>query len=207
MGKIELKKELKHLYDPSSTEVSVVDVPAFNFLMVDGAGDPNNSQEFQDAMDAVFSVSYTLKFMVKKGKTAVDYAVMPPEGLWWTGDMAEFNMEDKDSWLWTVMIMQPPVLTRELVAEAVAQVEKKKNPPALSKLRFESYREGLSAQIMHLGPFSAEGPTIKRLHDFIRENGYELAGKHHEIYLSDVRRITPEKWKTVIRQPVKQRVR
>lgn len=205
MKKIDLKKELKHLYNPSTKEISIVDVPKMNFLMVDGKGDPNTSQEYKEAIEALYTVSYSLKFMIKKGETAIDYVVMPLEGLWWTDDMAQFSTENKGIWKWTAMIMQPEYVTKDLVTKAFEQVEKKKNPPALSKMRFESFHEGLSAQIMHIGPYSAEGPTIKKLHSFIKEKGYEFDGlvqKHHEIYLSDPRRTAPEKMKTIIRQPM-----
>jgi len=201
MRKIDLKKELKQLYNPPEKEAVIVDVPKMNFLMVDGQGDPNTAQEYKDAIEALYAVSYTLKFMIKKGKE-VDYVVMPLEGLWWTEDMTEFTMENKDAWKWTSMIMQPPYVTQELVQKALKQVEQKRNLPALSKMRFESFHEGLVVQIMHIGPYSAEGPTIERLHNFIREKGYGLRGKHHEIYLSDPRRSKPGKLKTVIRQPI-----
>jgi hypothetical protein len=120
--------------------------------------------------------------------------------------MNAFIVGDKDSWKWTSMIMQPAKLVTEaLVKDAVEQVKKKKNPPALSKLRFEKLDEGLAVQIMHLGPYSAEKPTVDKLHIFIRQNGYEPTGKHHEIYLSDPTRSAPEKMKTVIRQPIKKK--
>jgi len=205
MKKIDLKKELKHLYNPSTKEISIVDVPRMNFLMIDGKGDPNTSQEYKEAIEALYAVSYALKFMIKKGETAIDYVVMPLEGLWWTGDMVQFSTENKDIWKWTAMIMQPEHVIKDLVTKAFEQVEKKKNSPALSKMRFESFRESLSAQIMHIGPYSAEGLTIKKLHSFIKEKGYEFDGlvqKHHEIYLSDPRRTAPEKMKTIIRQPM-----
>ena len=205
MKKIDLKKELKHLYNPSTKEISIVDVPKMNFLMIDGKGDPNTSQEYKEAIEALYAVSYALKFMIEKGETAIDYVVMPLEGLWWTDDIAQFSTENKDIWEWMAMIMQPEYVTKDLVTEAFEQVEKKKNPPALSKMRFESFHEGLSTQIMHIGPYSAEGPTIKKLHSFIKEKGYEFDGlvqKHHEIYLSDPRRTAPEKMKTIIRQPM-----
>lgn len=202
MTKTDFKKELKHLYNPSAKEVVIVDVPKVNFLMIDGAGDPNTAQEFEDAVEALYAVSYALKFMIKREKQ-IDYIVMPLEGLWWVDDMTQFSMENKDIWKWTQMIMQPEFVTIDLVEKALEQAEKKKNPPALSKIRFESLHEGLSAQIMHIGPYSAEGPTIEKLHNFIRENGYEPRGKHHEIYLSDPRKSAPEKMRTVIRQPMK----
>jgi hypothetical protein len=199
--KIDFKRELKHLYKPSAKEVAVVDVPAMNFLMIDGAGDPNTSPAFQEATEALFAVSYGLKFMIKKGEWRVDYGVMPLEGLWWADDMAQFSVEQKGDWQWTLLMMQPEYVTPELFAEAVEQVKKKKNPAALPLMRFEAYAEGQVAQIMHIGPFSAEGPTIAKVHDFIAANGGKLSGKHHEIYLSDIRKAAPEKWKTVVRQP------
>jgi len=202
MSKVDLKKDLKHLYNPSAKEVSVVDVPPMNFLMIDGAGDPNVSPEYQQAMEALFSLSYALKFMVKKSN-GVDYAVMPLEGLWWTDDPGQFSMSNKGIWKWTAMIMQPEYVTGQLFAAALAEARRKKDLVALDRVRFESYHEGLSAQIMHIGPYAAEEPTIARLHSFIRENGYELSGKHHEIYPSDPRRTAPEKLRTVLRQPVR----
>jgi hypothetical protein len=202
MNKIDFKKEFKHLYRPSATRVVEVDVPEMSFLMIDGRGDPNTSQEYQEAMEALYAVSYSLKFMVKNVKKVADYVVMPLEGLWWTDDMSQFNMEEKHLWQWTMMIMQPEYVSEELVTQALAQVEKKKNPPALSRIRFESYHEGLSAQIMHMGPYSEEAPTIEEVHRFIAEKGYQPREKHHEIYLSDPRRTAPEKLKTVIRQPM-----
>ncbi len=171
--------------------------------MIDGKGDPNTSQEYRDSLEALFSVSYTLKFMIKRGKQAVDYGVLPLEGLWWADNMNDFNSGNKDTWKWTSMIMQPAKLvTNELVAEAIEISRNKKNPSALPKLRFEPFNEGLSVQIMHLGPYSAEKSTVAKLHSFIEENGYAPKGKHHEIYLKDPSKSAPEKMKTVVRQPI-----
>jgi len=203
MEKIDFKKELKHLYNPSAKDVEIVDVPPMNFIMIDGVGDPNTSQDYKDAIEALYALSYTLKFMIKNGKMAIDYGVMPLEGFWWTDDMAEFSAENKDIWKWMAMIMQPEFVTKDLYDKAYEQVLKKKNPAALSKVRFENFCEGLSAQIMHIGPYSAEGPTIERIRTFIKERRYELNGKHHEIYLSDPRKAVPEKMRTVIRQAVR----
>lgn len=207
MKKLDLKKEFKSLYNPSSKQVVTVDVPPMNFLMIDGVGDPNTAQEYKDAVEALYAVAYTLKFMIKKGKSAIDYPVMPLEGLWWVDRVAEFSMDElmkhKDAWQWTMMIMQPSIIKRDQVADALDQVAKKKNPPALAKIRFESFAEGTCAQIMHLGPYSAEQPNIERLHAFIRASGHALRGKHHEIYFGDPRRTKPEKLKTVLRQPMK----
>ncbi len=202
MPKIDFKKEWKHLYRPSKKEPVIVDVPPINFLMLDGRGDPNTSQEFQDAVSSLFPLSYAIKFAVKKAQ-GIDYAVMPLEGLWSVDDMAEFSADDKSAWDWTLIMMQPEYVTETLVEEIREQVEKKKNPPSLSKIRFESYCEGISVQLMHIGPFADEGPNIARMHAFAQEQGYQLAGKHHEIYLNDLRRTAPERLKTVLRQPIR----
>ncbi len=201
MEKLDHKKELKGIYSASAKKENFVDVPKMNFLMVDGMGDPNTSEDFTQAIEALFSLSYTIKFMIKKTE-GTDYAVMPLEGLWWADDMSNFAA-NKDAWKWTVMVMQPDFVTLGHFEKALGEVKKKKPLPALDKVRFEAFAEGKCAQVMHIGPFSEEGPTIQRLHDFIKESGFKLSGKHHEIYLSDMRRTAPEKLKTIIRQPVK----
>lgn len=202
MSKIDFKKEMKHLYQPSARQFEIVDVPPMHFLMIDGHGDPNTAQAYQQAIEALYAMAYALKFMSKKEK-GMDYVVPPMEGLWWVENMAEFSTEDKDAWDWTMMIMQPEGVTPEMFERAFKQVEKKKDLPALPKLRLETYHEGLSVQILHIGPYAAEGPTIARMHAFIAENGYEPAGKHHEIYLGDPRKVAPEKLKSVLRQPIR----
>ncbi|WP_291191578.1 GyrI-like domain-containing protein [Dokdonella sp.] len=202
MEKIDLKKTLGPLYRPSTKEVAQVDVPAFNFLMIDGEGDPNTSRAYAEAVEALFSVSYAAKFMVKKGPLGFDYAVMPLEGLWWADDMSSFTDQDKSRWKWTLMILQPSFVEHSLLDDAVADVGRRKNIRALSKLRFEAFHEGLCAQVLHVGPFSEEGPTIQRVHAFIDARG-RLSGKHHEIYLTDIRRADPKNWKTIIRQPMR----
>lgn len=202
MPKIDIKKEQKALYAPSAKACTLVDVPIMNFLMFDGTGDPNRSPQFQSGAEALYTLSYTLKFMLKKGAAGPDYAVMPLEGLWWAEDMTTFSVNERANWLWTLLIAQPAEVTADQVAAALSAAQKKKALPALAQVRFEPYHEGLSAQIMHIGPFAAEGPTIAQLHTFIDEQSYDRRGKHHEIYLSDPRRTAPEKMKTVIRQPV-----
>lgn len=201
MEKRDLKKELKHLYQPSAKKVVQVDVPTMNYLMVDGTGDPNTSPAYAEAMEALFAVSYAIKFMVKKGPAGIDYGVMPLEGLWWANDMSQFTTKDKSNWKWTMMIMQPSFVTPEIIDSAIADVKRKKNPTAISKVRVEDFPEGTCAQILHIGPFSEEGPTIEKVHLFIDSRGKRV-GKHHEIYLSDIRKADPAKWKTVIRQPM-----
>lgn len=203
MATLDFKQQFKQFYSPSAKQYAIVDLPAMNFLMLDGAGDPNHAPAFQTAVETLYTVAYTLKFMLKKGADGIDYGVMPLEGLWWSEEMATFSVERKSDWLWTLLIMQPDFITAAQVEAAKVEAAKKKDLPALSQLRFEAYHEGLSAQIMHLGPFAAEGPTIATLHTFISNQGYQLRGKHHEIYLNDLRRTAPEKLKTVIRQPIK----
>lgn len=202
MGKVDYKQELKHLYRPSTKKVKIVDVPEMNFLLIDGKGDPNTSQTFKDAIDVLFPLSYTMKFIIKKGETGIDYSVMPLEGLWWADNMSSFCMDNKDDWEWTLMIMQPKIVTREIFEDAIERVRKKKNRISLPMVRLESFKEGKVAQIMHIGPFLEEGQTIEKVHSFIENNGSQRTGKHHEIYLSDIKRVAPEKWKIIIRQPM-----
>lgn len=202
--KLDLKKDFKTLYNPPIKEAVTVDVPRFNFLMIDGAGNPNTAPEYVQAIEALYGVAYTLKFSIKKGELGIDYPVMPLEGLWWADDPSAFGLGRKDDWYWTAMILQPDCVTQALVEQAVEQVREKKGLPALSKLRLESFHEGLAAQIMHIGPYAEEGPTIARLHQYITDSGRRLTGKHHEIYMGDPRRAAPDKLKTIIRQPMAQ---
>ena len=174
MEKINYKKELKEFYHASAKKVVEVDVPEMNFLLIDGQGDPSTSPEFQDAIATLYPVAYTLKFTIKKSNAGVDYGVMPLEGLWWAEDMSAFTSGKRDEWQWTLMIMQPEFVTRALFEQAIDQAREKKNPAALSKLRFESFGEGPAAQIMHIGPFSEEGPSVEKVHLHIEESGRQL---------------------------------
>lgn len=202
MAKLDLRRELKQLYQPSAKAIAEVEVPRFTFLMIDGQGDPNTSADYAAAVEALFTVSYTAKFMVKKGPSGQDYAVMPLEGLWWAEDLDAFRSAHRDQWQWTMMIMQPPFVPESLLREAMAQAARKKPLPALGRLRIEAFEEGRCAQVLHVGPFSAEGPVIQRLHAHIEARS-GLRGRHHEIYLTDIRRADPSRWKTVIRQPMR----
>ena len=203
MLKIDFKKEWKHLYNPSKKAFTVIDVPSMQFLMVDGHGDPNTAQVYREAVEALYSVAFKVKFFSKQ-EMDKDYVVPPLEGLWWAEDMATFtSARDKSAWDWTMMIMQPVWITHDLVAEAIRQV-KTKGLTVLSRLRLESYAEGLSVQIMHIGSYEGETPVLTRLHsEWIPQNGYVENGKHHEIYISDPRRVAPDKLKTVLRQPIR----
>lgn len=203
MEKVDFKKQLKALYGGKVGQQCVVEVPKMNFLMIDGHGDPNTSQEYIDAIQTLYPLAYTLKFMCKK-ELSKDYGVMPLEGIWWAKDMSAFTRGDKASWSWTAMIMQPEFVTKELYARALEEVKTKKNPPAIDKVRLEAYDEGRAAQVMYAGPYADEGPTIQKLHEFIHGHGgtLEKATKHHhEIYLGDPRKADPSKLKTIIRQP------
>jgi hypothetical protein len=199
--KFELIKQLKHLYNAPKDPI-VVEVPPLNFLMIDGHGDPNQSPTYQEAVEGIFSLAYTLKFAIKKAE-GIDYSVLPLEGLWWVEDMDLFSIEDKSNWDWTMMIAQPEFVNLKWVDRARVDAFKKKGLAVLDRIRFEPYVEGLSAQLMHTGPYAAEESNIVRLHKFIIQQGCERSGKHHEIYLSDVRRTAPEKLRTIIRQPMK----
>lgn len=201
--KLDLKKALAPLYTPSAKTVVEVDLPPLSYLMVDGKGDPNTSRDYANAIEALYSVSYTLKF-TSKNAGGPDWGVMPLEGLWWAEDMDVFVQARKDEYQWTAMILQPDFVTKAQVKDAVAELRRKgKDLPALGLLRLETLKEGRAAQVMHIGPFDAEGPTIERVHAFVAVQGRRLHGKHHEIYLSDIRKADPAKWKTIIRQPMR----
>lgn len=202
MAAQDFKKVYKSLYAAPAREVVEVDVPPLRYLMADGQGDPNTTPAYAEAVESLFSVSYAAKFMLKRGPQALDYAVMPLEGLWWADDPEVFISGDRTQWRWTMMIMQPSCVDDVLLRAAIEQVRAKKGLPALAGLRIETFTEGRCAQTLHVGPFTTEGPTIQRVHDFIASHG-KLAGKHHEIYLSDIRRAAPEKWRTIIRQPMR----
>lgn len=201
MDKVDYKKQLKEFYSSSAKHCSIVNLPKMNFLMVNGKGDPNHSPEFEEAINALFTVSYTIKFMIKKS-LEFDYGVMPLEGLWWCDNMDEFTVENKENWQWKLLIMQPECVTKEIYEEAAKKVGCEKELVSINKLEFESYDEGLAVQMLHVGPFADEGPTVDKLHKFIMDNGYKMSRKHHEVYLSDTRRSNPQNWKTIIRQPV-----
>lgn len=203
MTKVDFKKRFKHLYQPSAREFAIVDVPLMQFLMVNGHGDPNTAREYKDAIEALYAVAYRIKFASKK-ELGRDYVVPPLEGLWWAEEMETFTTaRDKSAWDWIMMIMQPEWITGEMSASAIEHVERAKGLPTLPKLRLEAYHEGLSVQILHVGSYDDEGPVLQRMHHgFIPENGLQMSGKHHEIYISDARRVAPEKLKTVLRQPV-----
>ncbi len=197
VAKLDLKKQYKELYSTSKSTPSLVEVPQQKILAIDGKGDPNTAVSYQQAVETLFPLAYKMKFLAKK-ELERDYVVMPLEGLWWAEKMSDFTEGKRDNWLWKSFIVQPDFITEKLFAKAVAEVKKKKDPPALDKLCLETLHEGKSVQILHVGPYSDEGPTIEKLHTFAREHGHSFDGhvqKHHEIYLSDMRRVARENLK------------
>ena len=206
MSPIDLVRELKPLYSPSAKAPAIVDVPEIAFLMVDGRGDPNSSEQYEAALQALYGVAYTLKFTLKKAQPERDFKVAPLEGLWWTdGEPPSLDelQTDRDAWNWTMMIAVPDAVTAAEVGAAADAAARRRPLPAAGLVRLERFAEGQAAQLMHIGPYAEEAPTIARLHDFVADQGYELRGRHHEIYLGDPRRTAPERLKTVIRHPVK----
>jgi hypothetical protein len=208
MEKIDLHKQYKHLYSPSAKKVQVVDVPCFQFAMIDGEIEPGNgpgtSPVFRDAMEALYGISYTLKFMSKLRKdNPIDYTVMGLEGLWWV-ESGDFDITRPEGWRYTVMIMQPEHITHEMYQAALQHLRSKRGDrPAFARLRLEDFTEGTCIQIMHIGPYAQEMATIAVMDAFAQEQGYQLHGRHHEIYLGDPMRASPEKLKTILRHPIR----
>jgi hypothetical protein len=201
--KVDLKKELD-CYRARAGELRVVDVPPLQYLMVDGHGDPNTSPEYADALVALYPVAYALKFASKR-ELDRDYTVMPLEALWWADDMATFTTaRDKSQWHWTAMILAPDWITSDLLDAGVSAVRAKSDPAALDRVRLSALEEGRCVQTLHLGPYDAEGPVLERLHAFIADSGMQRTGRHHEIYLSDPRRVAPDKLRTILRQPIEE---
>lgn len=206
MANLDMKKTLKHLFTPSTKQIGVVDVPPLPYLMIDGEGNPNTSQEYVEALQALYNMAYAIRAICKEEGDV--FTVMPLEGLWMVKGMEgvpedfQLTPTDKDNFVWTMMILQPDFVTVDMVEQARENVSKKKPaPPRLAQVYFETYHEGDAAQLMHIGPYADEGPNIAKIHQYIAENGWKLSKKHHEIYLSDPRKVAPEKMKTVIRQP------
>lgn len=200
--KIDLKKELDS-FRARRGEFRIIDVPPMHYLMVDGHGDPNTAQEYADALAALYPVAYKLKFASKQ-QLDRDYVVPPLEALWWAEDMEAFTSErDKSHWDWTTMIMTPDWITEAMFDLAREKVAEKEPPASLDKVRLETLHEGRCVQTLHVGSYDGEAGVLATMHDeFIPQAGLRLTGKHHEIYLSDPRRVEPAKLRTILRQPV-----
>ena len=212
MQTIDLKKQFQSLYHPSAKRIELIEVPDLPFILIDGqiepGSEPSASPGFAAATEVIYGLAYTLKFMLKKHPLdPVDYPVMALEGLWWVED-GVFDITVKDNWFYTLMILQPEIITPEIFAEGLEQVRRKKgDSPRLDALRLDCWREGLCVQTLHRGPYATEPETLARMQEFMRQNGLSdrvgsLGGKHHEIYLGDPRKSAPEKLKTVLRHPV-----
>lgn len=201
MESYDVKKAHPSLYAPRTGQITLVDVPEFTYLCVDGRGNPNTADSYRDTVEALYGVSYAVRFAAKRDLGRV-HVVAPLEGLWWSDDLAVFTARDKDQWQWTMMIHQPDWVTSDMVDAAITASAGKKPNPALNLLRLERFTEGLAVQALHVGPYDDEAPLIERMHQWARDRGHELRGKHHEIYLSDPRKVEPAKLKTVLRQPV-----
>ena len=201
-GRIDLRRELRDCYS-AGRDPALVQVPELSFLMVDGHGDPNTAQEYADAVSALYPVAYALKFASKE-ELGRDYVVLPLEALWWATDLAVYtSARDKSRWQWTAMIMVPDWLGRDEFDAAMAEVAAKKRPAGLDKVRLETLEEGRCVQTLHVGPYDEEADVLARMHqDVIPSAGLQMTGKHHEIYLSDPRRVAPAKLRTILRQPV-----
>lgn len=182
----------------------IIDVPDMRYLMVDGHGDPNTSPAYADALAALYPVAYALKFASKR-ELGRDYVVPPLEGLWWAEDTDSFTVaRDKSLWDWTMMLMVPEWIDHAMVDSAITRTRNRKDLPRLDELRVRELSEGRCVQTLHIGPFDDEGPTLERMHHgFIPDNGLRMVGSHHEIYLSDARRVAPERMRTILRQPVR----
>lgn len=198
--KVDYKRELRRLYSPG-VRPEVVEVPDLRFLMLDGRGDPNSAPEYREALAALYSLAYAIKFSFRRTSDGFDFGVMPLEGLWRAPETATFAGADKAAWTWTMMILQPPEIGHELFEEAVATVRAKKALEAVARVRLDSFEEGLAAQVLHRGRYADEAPTIASLHAFIAEQGGTLTGCHHEIYLNDPTRTAPDRLRTIVRQP------
>jgi hypothetical protein len=198
-SKTDFKKVFKNLYAASAAP-ALVDVPALSFLTVDGVGDPDGPV-YREAVEALYAVAYALKFGLKKAGV-LDYSVLPLEGLWWGAGGWDLTAQDRSTWNWTMMIMQPPQVDGDLVAEVVAAAARRKPSGSLERVELRQVVEGPSAQVLHVGPYSEERATIERLLAFASGSEYEISGRHHEIYLSSPRRTVPEKLKTILRYPV-----
>lgn len=204
MYKLDLKRNLKDCYT-GKKKVKFVEVPPVNYVAITGKGNPNTSQEYKDAIETLFGMVYTIKFMCKA--EGDDFVVMPLEGCWWTDPIEDFSINNKDKWLWEAMIALPDFVDKETFELARAQLKKKKNPVSIDKAQLKRHEDGLSAQILYTGPYSNEGKYIEEMHKSIEEEGYKLRGKHREIYLSNPQRVASEKLRTIIRQPIERRIK
>jgi hypothetical protein len=202
METLDLKKRYSALYKPNASAPVVVEVPPLRFLMLDGIGGVGGP-DFQLSMGALYGLAYPVKFSAKK-RLGLSYPVMPSEGLYWDAENGPGTAPvSSDAAAWRLMIMLPDEVSSEFVDEVRTKVASKKEVPRLGDVRVQTFSEGTSVQILHVGPYAEERPTVHRLFAFAQERGYEVSGSHHEIYLSDPNRAKPEELKTVLRYAVR----
>ncbi len=207
METIDLRKQMKELWSPPVGKVTLVTIPAMLYLVVEGVGNPNTSKAFQEAIQALYTAAYTMKFGAKAAGVA-DWKITPLEALWWSTsgrDLsdADFSVTTPGEMAWEALLMQPSIVTAEMLERARTEAaRKKKDIPALAKVRLETWAEGLCVQTMYVGPYAGERATIEMMHTWMAANGYRSRGRHHELYLSDPNRTAPEKLKTILRIPV-----
>ena len=199
---IDLTRQWSQLYNPPANSVVFVDVPRFHYLMLDGEVDPNDAPEFLYAMDTLFSLSITLKFLIRRSSRRIDYHVTPIEALWEEGQFGPLRAEPRTPWRWTVMMAQPGFVLAEDVMDAIEELRRKKKYEGVDRIRFADYSEGRSAQLLTAGACGQRNPEIVRLHRAIAESGWLASGRHHEIYLNDPRRTAPARLRIILRQPV-----
>lgn len=205
MSKIDYKKDFKAWYKAPEKGCVFIDIPPLQYLMIDGAGDPNTAPAFHAAVEALYGIAYTIKFSAKKSGIGPEYSIAPLDGLWWCEGMEEgcFDPENRSLWRWTLMLVQPAHIDGAMLHSAVAQMDAKGKKGPFGDLRLATLEEGPCIQTLHVGPYSDEAPSIAAMHRHIEDQGYVPHGRHHEIYLSDPRRTSPEKLKTILRQPVR----
>ncbi len=206
MNKIDLRKQYREYYNPPADRVTIVNIPAFKFIMIDGkiepGATPGNSIAFKQAMEALYGIAYSLKFMSKlRREDPIDYTVMGLEALWWIED-GVFDITKPDNWCWTAMILQPEHITETMFLETRVKLKDKKPNPGIDKLRLEIFEEGLCVQIMHVGPYATELISVKKMNEFAAQNGYQMRNKHHEVYIGNPLKADPARLKTILRHPV-----
>ncbi|MDP4143561.1 MAG: GyrI-like domain-containing protein [Bacillota bacterium] len=200
MSKIDYKKQLKELYTGKKGVFNIIEIPKNKYLQIHGSGNPNTNPSYKAAVEALYTIAYSAKFICKKSEQ--DFVVMPLEGLWYADDNDLFHCREKDKWKWTMLIMMPPFVTEYIFKEAVDTAKKKKDNAKIDEVFFREYDEGLAVQTLHVGSYDAETPVIASMHEYVLQQGYKLTGLHHEIYLSNPNTVAAEKLKTIIRQPI-----
>jgi hypothetical protein len=197
------KKEFNRLYRATTRRIDEVDVPAMKFLMVDGSCDGGDYRDFRNGIEGLFALSEGMKAAIARTRIGFEYAVMPLECLWWVRGRGDYTPDNREEWKWILMMVQPEYVTSALAREVLSAMDRKKLFPGVSKVRYGVFTEGLSVQTLHNGARSEKWTTMSRLRAFIEKKGFQVRGRHHEIYVSDPRSMTPERMKMIIRLPIR----